>query len=165
MRAELNSDRWFAAAIGALMVAAGILVGAHLGAAPGAAAGGMAAAAGAVGVRRLLGGRSARRRALLAEPFPPHWREFLLDNYDHYERLPPDLRRRFENDVRIFMAETRITGIGLLQLRHAVDGGQQGALDSAVDRIAGRCSQVIGGQLAVLSVIHQACGKAGALVG
>jgi Mlc titration factor MtfA (ptsG expression regulator) len=66
---------------------------------------------GAFAVRRLLGGRSARRRALLARPFPPRWRQFLFDNYDHYDRLPPDLRRRFEDDVRIFISEKRITGV------------------------------------------------------
>ena len=111
MRAERGSDRWFAAAVGALMVVAGLVVGGLLAGTAGAAGGGIAGGAGALAVRRLLGGRSARRRALLAAPFPPRWREFLLDNYDHYDRLPPDLRRRFEDDVRVFMAETRVTGI------------------------------------------------------
>jgi len=111
VRAERGSDRWFAAAVGALMVVAGLVVGGLLAGTAGAAGGGIAGGAGALAVRRLLGGRSARRRALLAAPFPPRWREFLLDNYDHYDRLPPDLRRRFEDDVRVFMAETRVTGI------------------------------------------------------
>jgi MtfA peptidase len=111
VRAERDWDRRYAAAIGVLMVVAGTVVGGLLGAAPGAAGGGIAGAAGAFAVRRLLGGRSARRRSLLAQPFPPRWREFLLDNYDHYVRLPPDLRRRFEDDVRIFLAETRVTGV------------------------------------------------------
>jgi Mlc titration factor MtfA (ptsG expression regulator) len=93
------------------MVVAGLVVGGLLAGTAGAAGGGIAGGAGALAVRRLLGGRSARRRALLAAPFPPRWREFLLDNYDHYDRLPPDLRRRFEDDVRVFMAETRVTGI------------------------------------------------------
>jgi Mlc titration factor MtfA (ptsG expression regulator) len=73
--------------------------------------GGAAGFAGAFAVRRLLGGRAMRRQALLASPFPARWRKFLLDNYDHYDRLPADLRRRFEDDVRIFMSEKRITGI------------------------------------------------------
>ena len=111
MRAERNSDRWFAPAVGAVLVVAGTGLGALVGAAPGAAVGGAAGLAGAFAARRLLGGRSARRRTLLAEPFAPRWREFLLENYDHYNRLPPDLRRRFEDDVRIFMAETRVTGV------------------------------------------------------
>jgi len=111
VRVERDSDRWFAPALGAVLVLAGVGLGALVGAAPGAAAGGAAGMAGAFALRRSLGGRSARRRALLAAPFPPRWREFLLDNYDHYDRLPPDLRRRFEDDVRIFMAETRVTGV------------------------------------------------------
>ena len=111
MRVERESDRWFAPAVGGLVVAAGVVVGGLLGGSHGAAAGGVAGGAGAFAVRRALGGRSARRRALLASPFPARWRDFLLDNYDHYDRLPPDLRRRFEDDVRIFMAEARVTGI------------------------------------------------------
>ncbi len=111
MRVERDSDRWFTPAVGVLLVAAGTVVGGMAGGVPGAAAGAAAGGAGAFAVRRALGGRSARRRALLAAPFPARWREFLLDSYDHYERLPPDLRRRFEDDVRIFLAETRITGI------------------------------------------------------
>jgi Mlc titration factor MtfA (ptsG expression regulator) len=55
--------------------------------------------------------RRERRRQLLSEPFPPAWREFLLATYDHYERLPLMLRARFEDDVRVFIDETRITGI------------------------------------------------------
>jgi len=111
VRVERESDRWFAPAVGGLIVAAGVVVGGLLGGSHGAAAGGVAGGAGAFAVRRALGGRSARRRALLAAPFPARWRDFLLDNYDHYDRLPPDLRRRFEDDVRIFMAEARVTGI------------------------------------------------------
>jgi len=111
VRVERDSDRWFAPAAGVLLVVAGTGLGALVGAAPGAAVGGAAGVAGAFALRRSLGGRSARRRALLATPFPPRWRDFLFDEYDHYDRLPPDLRRRFEDDVRIFMAETRVTGI------------------------------------------------------
>ena len=111
MRLERDSDRWFAPAVGAVLVVAGTGLGTLMAAASGAAVGCAAGLAGAFAARRLLGGRSARRRALLAHPFPSHWREFLLDNYDHYNRLPPDLRHRFEDDVRIFMAETRVTGV------------------------------------------------------
>jgi len=111
VRVERDSDRWFAPALGLVLVVAGTGLGALVGAVPGAAVGGAAGVAGAFALSRSLGGRSARRRALLATPFPPRWRDFLFDNYDHYDRLPPDLRRRFEDDVRIFMAETRVTGI------------------------------------------------------
>ena len=111
MKVERDSDRWFAPAIGLVLLGAGTVLGALYGAVPGAVAGGAVGVAGAFAVRRFLGGRSTRRRALLAAPFPARWREFLLDNYDHYDRLPADLRRRFEDDVRIFMSEKRITGI------------------------------------------------------
>jgi Mlc titration factor MtfA (ptsG expression regulator) len=57
------------------------------------------------------GRRARRRRALLALPFPESWRAFLAARCDHYDRLPPDWRLRFEDDVRIFLAEKRITGV------------------------------------------------------
>jgi hypothetical protein len=60
---------------------------------------------------RLSGRRYVRRRALLARPFPEAWRSFLETRYDHYDRLPPDLRQRFEDDVRIFLGEKRISGV------------------------------------------------------
>lgn len=53
------------------------------------------------------------RRLTLATPFPAAWRRLLLDWCDHYVRLPADLRLRFEDDVRIFLAEKRITGVGV----------------------------------------------------
>jgi len=111
VRVERGSDRWFAPAVGLVLVGAGVVVGALLAGTAGAAGGGLAGVAGGLALWRALGGRSARRRSLLAVPFPARWRAFLLDKYDHYDRLPRDLRRRFEDDVRIFMAETRITGI------------------------------------------------------
>jgi Mlc titration factor MtfA (ptsG expression regulator) len=55
--------------------------------------------------------RNARRRATLASPFPETWRDFLATHYDHYDRLPRALRARFEDDVRILLAEIRITGV------------------------------------------------------
>ncbi len=57
--------------------------------------------------------RWRRRRAALAAPFPVAWRELLLARYDHYDRLPEEQRARFEDDLRLFLAETRITGVGL----------------------------------------------------
>jgi MtfA peptidase len=95
----------------ALAVAAGVLLGA-------ASAGALAAALGAAAglglglvIFRISGRRHARRRALLARPLPEAWRSFLETRYDHYDRLPLDLRRRFEDDVRIFLDEKRITGV------------------------------------------------------
>jgi len=53
------------------------------------------------------------RRAALAAPFSEDWRVVLRQWCDHYNRLPEDLRARFEDDLRIFLAEKRITGVGV----------------------------------------------------
>ncbi len=53
------------------------------------------------------------RRSALAAPFPEAWRVLLRQWCDHYNRLPDDLRARFEDDVRMFMAEKPITGVGV----------------------------------------------------
>ena len=53
------------------------------------------------------------RRAALASPFPEAWRVLLRQWCDHYNRLPGDLRARFEDDVRVFLAEKPITGVGV----------------------------------------------------
>ncbi len=111
MRAERPADRWFAMAAAVTAPALGGVVGALAAGWPGALAG----LAGGVGlglaVRQSLLRRSRRRKALLAEPFPVRWRQFLLESYDHYERMDAAWRLRFEADLRIFAAETRITGI------------------------------------------------------
>jgi Mlc titration factor MtfA (ptsG expression regulator) len=94
----------FTAAAGAGAAASG---------APGAAFGGVLGLAGAVALGRGLGRRWDRRRRLLAAPFPDSWRVRLERSYDHYCRLPPGLRKRFEDDLRIFVAEKRISGVGV----------------------------------------------------
>jgi len=53
------------------------------------------------------------RRAALAAPFPETWRVLLGQWCDHYNRLPDVLRARFEDDLRIFLAEKQITGVGV----------------------------------------------------
>ena len=53
------------------------------------------------------------RRAAVATPFPETWRSVLRQWCDHYNRLPDDLRSRFEDDVRIILAEKPITGVGV----------------------------------------------------
>jgi Mlc titration factor MtfA (ptsG expression regulator) len=79
----------------------------------GALAGLAAGSAAGAAAHRALGRRARRRRALLAVPFPDKWRAFLLERYDHYERMDAAWRARFEDDLRIALAETRITGIGV----------------------------------------------------
>jgi Mlc titration factor MtfA (ptsG expression regulator) len=80
---------------------------------PGSLVGGALGALLAWVLGRSSGRRSAGRRAALARPFPEAWRTYLLEQYDHFERLPELLRRRFEDDVRLFLLEKRITGVGV----------------------------------------------------
>ena len=112
MRIDSRSDRWFAAAAGALAFAAAAGLGALLYGERGGLTGGLLGLGAGFGLRRALGLRAERRRALLATPFPEPWRRFLSERCDPYERLPPELRRRFEDDLRLFLAEKRITGVG-----------------------------------------------------
>jgi MtfA peptidase len=106
-------DRWFDLALAAVLLVAGGGGGAALAGPPGAVAGLAAGALAAVVAFLVRNRRWSRRRAALALPFPEPWRTFLLERYEHYHRLPPDLRRRFEDDVRIFLAEKRVTGVGI----------------------------------------------------
>jgi Mlc titration factor MtfA (ptsG expression regulator) len=57
--------------------------------------------------------RDARRRAAAAAPFPERWRAILAHRYDHYDRLPESLRPAFEGQIQAFLAEKRITGVGV----------------------------------------------------
>jgi hypothetical protein len=113
MRAERPQDRRFARAAGLVAAGAGVGLGALAAGAPGAGLGLAAGALLGLSLRRLLDRGTARRRAALARPFPEEWRKVLLESYDHYERLPGDERARLEDDLRLFLAEKRITGVGV----------------------------------------------------
>ena len=104
-------DRWFAPALGALLCVVVVGLGAALAGAPGALAGAAGGMAAAVALHSVLTRRFRRRRALLATPFPADWRKVLERWSDHYHRLSPKLRRVFEDDVRVFLDEKRITGV------------------------------------------------------
>ncbi len=60
---------------------------------------------------RWAGRQGALGRQALSVPFPESSRAFLKEWYDHYGRLPPEWRVRFEDDLRIFLAEKRVTGV------------------------------------------------------
>ena len=101
MRVERPHDRRFARVAGVAAAGAGTALGAMAGGWPGAGAG-LAAGVG-VGLARAPRPRADAprgRRAALALPFPEKWRAFLLERYDHFERLDPAWRARFEDDVQ-----------------------------------------------------------------
>jgi len=54
--------------------------------------------------------RYLRRRRLVREPFPAPWKKVLQGCVGFYRGLDEEGRRRFENDVRFFLAEQRIYG-------------------------------------------------------
>lgn len=113
MRVERPHDRRFEHVAGAAAAAGGAALGALASGWPGAGAGLAVGVGGALALRHAVGRRTARRRAALALPFPEKWRGFLLERYDHFERLDAAFRARFEDDVRIFLAEKRITGVAV----------------------------------------------------
>jgi len=111
LRARRARARWFELGLGGVLLAGGAVLGAALDGAGAAVAGGLAGLAAAVLLVTAFRRGDARRRAALAAPFPAAWREALLHRYDHYHRLPDEWRARFEDDVRLFLAEKRITGV------------------------------------------------------
>ena len=113
MRVERPYDRRFARIAGLSAVGLGSAFGGLVGGWPGAGLGLVGGALAGFGLRRAMLARTARRRAALAAPLSARHRNFLLDGYDHYERMDSAWRQRFEDDVRLFLAETRITGIGV----------------------------------------------------
>jgi len=58
---------------------------------------------------------SARRRRLhqaaLSVPFPKRWSDVLRARCRHYERLPAPLQKRFRQQVQVFLAEKKVTGV------------------------------------------------------
>jgi Mlc titration factor MtfA (ptsG expression regulator) len=113
LRTERPHDRRFARIAGLSAAALASALGGLVGGWPGAGLGLAGGALIGLGLRRAMLARTARRRAALALPFPARHGSFLLESYDHYERMDDAWRRRFEDDVRLFLAEKRITGIGV----------------------------------------------------
>ena len=113
MRVERAHDRRFPRVAGVAAAGAGTALGAMAAGWTGAGAGLAAGVGVGVAVHRALGRRAARRRAVLSLPFPEKWRTFLVERYDHFERLDAAWRARFEDDVRIFLAEKRTTGVAV----------------------------------------------------
>ncbi len=113
MRTDQGGDRLFARLAGAALAVAAAAIGAMAAGGRGAAAGLAIGLASGLLLQPLLARKARRRQALLSTPFPAAWRETLLAAYDHYERLDPAWRGRFEQDVQLFLGEKRITGVGV----------------------------------------------------
>ena len=113
MRVERPGDRRFARLATALCAAGGAALGALSRGMAGAGVGLLCGVLLGLVVHHALGRKAVRRRAARALPFPTEWRELLLRRYDHFERLDASWRARFEDGVRIFLAEKRITGVGV----------------------------------------------------
>ena len=113
MRAQRFQDRWFPAALAVLLLVAGVVLGALLAGVRGASVGGVLGVAAGTVLWRNMRRRERSRRKALSGPFPKAWRRLLEERYDHYSRLPTSLRGRFEDDLRIFLAEKRVTGVGV----------------------------------------------------
>lgn len=63
-------------------------------------------------VHRWLTRRDRRRAALRREPFPEEWERILRAEVAFYNALSEPEKARFRDDLRIFLAEKSITGIG-----------------------------------------------------
>jgi len=113
VRIERPHDARFGRLAGAAAAGAGAALGALAGGWAGAGAGLAAGAGLGAAFHHALGRRAARRSSVLSLPFPERWRTFLVERYDHFERLDAAWRGRFEDDVRIFLAEKRVTGVGV----------------------------------------------------
>jgi len=114
VRAERpRQEALFAAALAGLATTAGGVLGGSLAGPVGAAAGLLAGGLAGYAMNERGKRRWRLRREALARPFPKDWRAFLRRRYDHYRRLPDTWRDWFHDDVRVFLSETRMTGVGI----------------------------------------------------
>lgn len=60
---------------------------------------------------RYLTAAARRRRAALAAPFPTAWRQLLAGHVAFYDGLEADEKARFEQQMQLFLAGTRLTGV------------------------------------------------------
>ncbi len=58
--------------------------------------------------RRLY--KNEKRRRIIAAPFPDSWERTLLKNVSLYRKVPPALRERLRNSIKLFIAEKRFEG-------------------------------------------------------
>ncbi len=60
---------------------------------------------------RLFTRKSRRRNKILKEEFPAEWRAILQSRVGFYHSLPDDEKKRFEQQVQLFIGEKRIIGL------------------------------------------------------
>ena len=109
----MTADDWLTRAWAAVALVGGAGLGGLATGWSGATAGGVLGLAVGAWLLESAERRAARRRRLLEAAFPAAWAAILRERSDHYRRLPPEMSPRFEEAVRLFLAETRITGIGV----------------------------------------------------
>ncbi len=59
--------------------------------------------------------QQARRREVLASPFPGEWEEIVAARCKFYDKLTPDLRERLQRHMQVFLAEKRFEACGGLE--------------------------------------------------
>ena len=64
--------------------------------------------------------RQARRRRVMAQPFPPEFRQILERNVPLYEALPDELQRQLEGLINVFLDEKCFEGCGGLEITDEV---------------------------------------------
>ncbi|MFN7140625.1 MAG: zinc-dependent peptidase [Limisphaerales bacterium] len=60
--------------------------------------------------------KQRRRRDIIAQPFPEHWREILRKRFPLFPLLPEEARRELEGHIQIFLAEKQFEGCGGLEV-------------------------------------------------
>jgi hypothetical protein len=58
----------------------------------------------------------ARRKRMLAAPFPAEWEQIVRKNVPLYNRLPESLREQLRGLVNVFLAEKKFEGCGELEI-------------------------------------------------
>jgi len=54
--------------------------------------------------------KNEKRRRIIASPFPGSWKRTLLKNVSLYRKIPPALREKLNNSIKLFIAEKRFEG-------------------------------------------------------
>ena len=64
--------------------------------------------------------RRAKRKRLLAKPFPQEWIKIVQENVPLYNRLPDPLKEQLHGLVHVFLAEKDFEGCGGLEMTEAI---------------------------------------------